>query len=75
VVNQLPDVAMNQGVRGKPRAVDRKRGRAQLESSRSPRWTNRRRRELLELLGRFDSNIDQLSPALEQEAEQTPEMR
>ena len=42
---------------------------------RLPPWTTRRRQELLELLDRFDPNIDQLSQAIEQEAERMPEVQ
>ncbi len=38
-------------------------------------WTNRRRRELLELLDRFNPSIDQLTEAVEQEAQQRPEVQ
>jgi transposase len=42
---------------------------------RLPPWTTRRRQELLELLDRFDPSIDQLSQAIEQEAERVPEVQ
>ena len=67
VMNQLPAIAMNEGVRRK-RGLWSEKGRTQLESLRLPPWTTRRRQELLELLDRFDPNIDQLSQVIEQEA-------
>ena len=40
-----------------------------------PPWSTRRRQELLELLDRFDPNIDQLSQAIEEEGAQLPEVQ
>lgn len=74
VMNQLHAIAMNEGVRRK-RGLWTEKGRAQLESLRLPHWTSRRRQELLELLDRFDPSIDQLSQAIEQEAERWPEVQ
>jgi transposase len=74
VMNQLQAIAMNEGVRRK-RGLWSEKGRAQLESLRLPPWTTRRRQELLELLDRFDPSIDQLSQAIEQEAERVPEVQ
>jgi transposase len=74
VMNQLQAIAINEGVRRK-RGLWTEKGRAQLESLRLPPWTTRRRQELLELLDRFDPNIDQLSQAIEQEAKQMPEVQ
>jgi hypothetical protein len=59
---------MNEGIRRK-RGLWTEKGRAQLESLQLPPWTNRRRQELLQLLDRFDPSIDQLSQAIEKEAE------
>ena len=74
VMNQLQAIAMNEGIRRK-RGLWTANGRAQLESLRLPPWTTRRRQELLELLDRFDPSIDPLSQAIEQEAEQVPEVQ
>ena len=74
VMNQLQAIAMNEGIRRK-RGLWTEKGRAQLESLPLPPWTTRRRQELLELLDRFDPNIDQLSQASEQEAERVPEVQ
>jgi transposase len=38
-------------------------------------WTTRRRQELLELLDQLDPNIDELSQAIQQEAERMPEVK
>jgi transposase len=74
VMNQLQAIAMNEGVRRK-RGLWSEKGRTQLESLSLPPWTSRRRQELLELLDRFDPSIDQLSQAIEQEAERVPEVQ
>jgi transposase len=74
VKNQLQAIAMSEGIRRK-RGLWSKQGRAQLESLALASWTSRRRQELLELLDRFDPSIDQLSQAIEQEAEQLPEVQ
>ena len=74
VMNQLQAIAMNEGLRRR-RGLWSKKGRAQLESLPLPPWTSRRRQELLELLDRFDPSIDQLKQAIEQEAEQRPEVQ
>jgi transposase len=73
VMNQLQAIAMNEGVRRK-RGLWSEKGRAQLESLHLPPWTSRRRQELLGLLDRFDPSIDQLSQAIEKEAERVPEV-
>jgi transposase len=64
---------MNEGVRRK-RGLWTQQGRAQLEALSLPGWTRRRRQELLELLDRFDPSIDQLTEAIEQEAQRRPEV-
>ncbi len=73
VMNQLQAIAMNEGVRRK-RGLWTQQGRAQLEALSLSGWTSRRRQELLELLDRFDPNIDQLAEAIEQEAQRRPEV-
>ena len=74
VMNQLQAIAMNEGVRRK-RGLWSEKGRAQLESLPLPPWTTRRRQELLELLDRFDPTIDELTEAIQQEAERVPEVQ
>jgi hypothetical protein len=65
---------MSEGIRRK-RGLWNKKGRTQLESlSLAPR-TSRCRQELLELLDRVDPSIDQLSRAIEREAERVPEVQ
>jgi len=74
VMNQLQAIAMNEGVRRR-RGLWSKEGRAQLEGLCLPAWTSRRRQELLQLLDRFDPNIEELSQAIQQEAERLPEVQ
>jgi len=74
VMNQLQAVAMNEGIRRK-KGLWSEKGRQQLESLSLMPWTTRRRQELLELLDRLDPNIDELSQAIEQEAERVPEVK
>jgi len=74
VKNQLQAIAMSEGIRRK-RGLWSKKGRAQLRALPLAYWTSRRRQELLELLDGFEPSIDQLSQAIEQEAEQLPEVQ
>ena len=74
VMNQLQAVALNEGLRCKKR-LWRDAGREQLESFRLAPWASRRRHDLLELLDRLTPTIDELTQAIEQEAEKCPEAR
>ena len=65
---------MNEGIRRK-KGLWGEKGRQQLESLSLMPWTTRRRQELLELLDQFDPSIDNLSQAIEQEAEHIPEVK
>jgi transposase len=73
MMNQLHAVAMNEGVRRK-KGLWSKSGRAQLESLPLAPWAARRRHDLLELLDRLNPTIEELSSAIEQEAQQRPEV-
>jgi len=73
VMNQLHAIAMNEGVRRK-RGLWTQQGRAQLEALSLPGWTSRRRQELLELLDRFNPTIEELTEAIEHEAQRRPEV-
>ncbi|HET7442404.1 MAG TPA: IS110 family transposase, partial [Terriglobales bacterium] len=74
LMNQLQAVAINEGLRCKKR-LWRARGGQQLESFRLAPWASRRRRDLLELLDRLNPTIAELSQAIGQEAEKSPEAR
>jgi len=54
-------------------AVERQ-GRAELEKFALAAWASRRRQELLELLDRLNPTIEELNPAVEQEARKRPEV-
>jgi transposase len=73
IMNQLQAVAMNEGVRRRKKLWS-VAGRAQLESFVLSPWAARRRQDLLELLDQFNPSIDQLSAAIEQEAEKRSEV-
>ena len=73
IMNQLQAVAMNEGVRRK-KALWNKSGRSLLESLSLAPWAARRRHDLLELLDRLNPTIEELSAAVEQEAQQRPEV-
>ena len=74
VKNQLQAIALNEGVR-RGKGLWSKRGRAQFESLPLAPWSRRRRQDLLELLDRLKPRIDELSAAIEHEAEQRPEVQ
>ena len=71
VMNQLQAVALNEGLRCKKK-LWRKHGREQLEAFRLAPWASRRREDLLKLLDRLNPTIEELSEAIEQEAEKCP---
>ena len=64
IMNQLQAVALKEGLRCKKR-LWREKGRQQLESFPLAAWGSRRRRDLLELLDRVNSNIAELTQAIE----------
>ena len=65
-------VQAHEGLRCKKR-LWREHGREQLESFRLAPWGRRRRRDLLELMDRLNPTIAELSQAIEQEVEKSPE--
>ncbi len=73
IMNQLQAVAMNEGCRWKKKLFS-ERGRTQLEKLSLAPWASRRRKELLELLDQLDPKIAELTTAVEQEAQQRPEV-
>jgi transposase len=72
--NQLHFLAMNQGLRRKKKLWTVK-GRAALESLSLGEWASQRRRELLELLDRFDPQVEKLNQAVKLEAERRADCR
>src|SRR5437870_9531514 len=74
VKNQVQAIALDEGIRGK-KGLWSKLGRVQLESLSLAPWSARRRQDLLELLDRLNPKIDELSTAIQQAAEQRPEVQ
>ena len=68
VMNQLHVIALNEGLRRK-KALWRAAGRQELESFVLARWSSRRRQDLLDLLDQLTPKIQELTAALEAEAE------
>ena len=73
IMNQLQAVAMNEGYRWKKKLFS-EQGRTPLEKLSLAPWASRRRKELLELLDQLDPKIAELTTAVEQEAQQRPEV-
>ncbi|MBA0087788.1 MAG: IS110 family transposase [Acidobacteria bacterium Pan2503] len=74
VVNQLQVVALNEGLRRK-KGLWRAAGRQELESFALAPWASRRRQDLLDLLDQLTPKIQELTRALEPEAEKRPVAR
>ncbi len=74
VKNQLPHLALNQGVQRKRRLWSRE-GRAVLEQLPLQGWTARRRADLLALLDRLQAQVAELDRAVCAEALQRPAVR
>jgi transposase len=73
IMNQLQALAMNEGQRKKKKLFS-EQGRAQLEKLPLAPWRSRRRQDLLELLDRMNPTIEELTAAVEQEAQKRPEV-
>ena len=73
IMNQLQALAMNEGYRWKKKLFS-EQGRAQLEKLTLAPWASRRRQELLELLDRMNPTIEELTAAVEREAQKRPEV-
>jgi transposase len=72
--NQLHFLAMSQGLCRKKKLWSAQ-GRAELEGVSLGDWASQRRRELLELLDRFDPRVEELSQAVKRQAEQRADCR
>ena len=72
IINQLQALAMNEGQRWKKKLWS-ERGRVQLEKLALAPWAARRGQDLLGLLDHLKPSIEQLSAAIEQEAQKRPE--
>ena len=73
ISNQLQALAMNEGQAWKKKLWSQQ-GRAELEKLALGPWASRRRRELLDLLDRLHSTIEELTSAVEKEARKRPEV-
>ena len=74
IKNQLQHVAMNEGLQ-KKRQLWTERGQQWLKELALPHWTERRRGDLLLLLQGLEPAIEELSQAVEQQAEQDARVR
>jgi transposase len=72
--NQLHFLAMSQGLCRKKKLWSVK-GRAELEGLKLGDWASQRRRELLELLDRFNPRVEDLNQAVKVQAEQRADCR
>ena len=72
--NQLHAIAANEGLHAK-RRVWSQAGQAELMALPLPPWTSVRRQDWQELLGELNQRIRPLDVALQQQAEQRPEVR
>jgi transposase len=73
IMNQLQALAMNEGQRWKKKLWG-EQGRAKLEKLPLAPWASQRRQDLVALLDRMNSTIEQLTKAVEQEARKRPEV-
>ena len=73
IMNQRQAQAMNEGMRWKTKLWSQL-GRAKFEKLSLAPWASRRRQELLELLDHMNPTIDELTAAVEQEANKRPEV-
>ena len=74
VLNQLQAIAMNEGIQRKG-GLRSAQGRKRLEQLPLGPWATRRREDLLLLLDQLNKRVDELSTAVQQEAEKRPEAR
>ena len=73
VINQLQALAMNEGQRWKKKLWS-EQGRMQLEKLRLAPWATRRGQDLVGLLDCLKPSIEELTAAIEQEAQKRPEV-
>jgi transposase len=74
IMNQLQAMAMNEGKRWKKK-LWKEQGRAELARIPLGPWASRRRQDLTELLDRLTPTIDELTAAVEKEAQKRPEVQ
>jgi transposase len=74
IMNQLQSVAMNEGIQRRG-GLRSEQGRKRLEQLALAPWAARRRQDLLGLLDQLNDRVEELSAALQQEAEKRPDAR
>src|SRR5690242_8181089 len=74
VLNQLHAIGMNEGLQGRG-GLRSQPGRRRLEKLSLGPWSTRRRDDLLALLDQLNKGVDELTAAVQQEAEKRPEAR
>jgi transposase len=74
IMNQLQSVAMNEGIQRRG-GLRSEQGRKRLEQLALAPWATKRRQDLLGLLDQLNDSVEELSAALQQEAEKRPEVR
>ena len=74
IKNQLQHVALNEGLQ-KKRQLWTRAGRQWLEQLALPRWSERRRKDLLQLLDELDEKVRELDRAVAQAAEEDARVR
>jgi transposase len=74
IMNQLQSVAMNEGIQSRG-GLRSEQGRKRLEQLPLAHWAAKRRQDLFGLLDQLNGSVDELSAAIQQEAEKRPEVR
>ena len=73
-MNQLQSVAMNEGIQRRG-GLRSEQGRKRLEQLPLAPWAAKRRQDLFGLLDQLNGSVEELSAAIQQEAEKRPEVR
>jgi len=74
IMNQLQSIAMNEGIQRRG-GLRSEQGRKRLEQLVLAPWATKRRQDLLGLLDQLNDSVEELSAALQQEAEKRAEAR
>jgi transposase len=74
IMNQLQSVAMNEGIQRRG-GLRSEQGRKRLEQLPLAPWAAKRRQDLFGLLDQLNGSVEELSAAIQQEAEKRPEVQ
>jgi transposase len=74
ILNQLQSVAMNEGIQRRG-GIRSEQGRKRLEQLPLAPWAAKRRQDLFGLLDQLNGSVEELSAAIQQEAEKRPDVR